>query len=76
MTDLLTIRDLHVSFAAPGGIIRAVSGASFRVRPRSTVALVGESGSGKSVVSQAIMRHPAAQRQDRPRRDPVRRSAR
>ena len=56
VTDLLTIRDLHVRFAAPGGIIRAVSGASFRVRPRSTVALVGESGSGKSVVSQAIMR--------------------
>ena len=56
MTDLLTIRDLHVRFAAPGGFIRAVTGASFRVRPRSTVALVGESGSGKSVVSQSIMR--------------------
>ena len=56
MSDLLTIRDLHVRFAAPGGFIRAVRGASFRVRPRSTVALVGESGSGKSVVSQAIMR--------------------
>ncbi len=56
MSDLLRIRDLHVRFAAPGGFIRAVRGASFRVRPRSTVALVGESGSGKSVVSQAIMR--------------------
>ncbi len=56
MSDLLTIRDLHVRFAAPGGFIRAVRGVSFRVRPRSTVALVGESGSGKSVVSQAIMR--------------------
>ena len=56
MTDLLAIRDLHVRFAAPGGFIRAVTGASFRVRPRSTVALVGESGSGKSVVSQSIMR--------------------
>ncbi len=56
MSDLLSIRDLHVRFAAPGGFIRAVTGASFRVRPHSTVALVGESGSGKSVVSQAIMR--------------------
>ena len=56
MSDLLTIRDLHVRFAAPGGFIRAVAGVSFRVRPRSTVALVGESGSGKSVVSQSIMR--------------------
>ena len=54
--DLLTIRDLHVRFAAPGGFIRAVTGVSFRVRPRSTVALVGESGSGKSVVSQTILR--------------------
>ena len=55
MTDLLAVRDLHVHFAAPGGFIRAVSGVSFRVRPRSTVALVGESGSGKSVVSQTIL---------------------
>jgi peptide/nickel transport system ATP-binding protein len=56
MSELLAIRDLHVRFAAPGGFIRAVRGASFRIRPRSTVALVGESGSGKSVVSQAILR--------------------
>ncbi len=56
MSDLLCIRDLHVRFAAPGGFIRAVRGASFRVRSRSTVALVGKSGSGKSVVSQSIMR--------------------
>ena len=56
MTDLLAVRDLHVRFAAPGGFIRAVTGVSFRIRPRSTVALVGESGSGKSVVSQTILR--------------------
>ncbi len=56
MSDLLSVRDLHVRFAAPGGFIRAVTGVSFRVRPRSTVALVGESGSGKSVVSQSILR--------------------
>jgi peptide/nickel transport system ATP-binding protein len=56
MTDLLRVADLHVRFAAPGGFINAVKGVSFRVRPRSTVALVGESGSGKSVVSQTILR--------------------
>ena len=56
MTDLLSVRDLHVGFAMPGGFIHAVSGISFRIRPRSVVALVGESGSGKSVVSQAILR--------------------
>ena len=56
MSDLLSVEDLHVRFAAPGGFIEAVKGVSFRLRPASTVALVGESGSGKSVVSQSIMR--------------------
>jgi len=56
VTDLLRVRDLHVRFVAPGGFIRAVTGVSFRVRPRAIVALVGESGSGKSVVSQTILR--------------------
>ena len=56
LTDLLAVRDLHVRFSSTGGFIRAVTGVSFRVRPRSTVALVGESGSGKSVVSQTILR--------------------
>ncbi|MGH7055031.1 MAG: dipeptide ABC transporter ATP-binding protein [Stellaceae bacterium] len=56
MTDLLAVRDLHIGFAMPGGFVDAVSGISFRIRPRSVVALVGESGSGKSVVSQAILR--------------------
>jgi len=55
MGDLLTVRDLHVEFQAAGGVIHAVRGLSFRVRPGSTVAIVGESGSGKSVTSQAIM---------------------
>ena len=55
MDDLLTVRDLKISFNVHGGVIEAVRGISFRVRPGSTVALVGESGSGKTVVSQAIM---------------------
>jgi peptide/nickel transport system ATP-binding protein len=50
------VRDLRVDFHLHAqGMIRAVDGVSFRVRPGSTVALVGESGSGKSVISQAIM---------------------
>jgi peptide/nickel transport system ATP-binding protein len=53
--DLLTVRDLRVSFDLPEGTIDAVRGVSFSVRQGSTVALVGESGSGKTVVSQAIM---------------------
>jgi len=55
MTDLLTVRDLHVDFHVPEGIVNAVKGASFRVRQGATMAIVGESGSGKTVVSQTIM---------------------
>ncbi len=55
MTDLLTVRDLHVEFHVPEGVVHAVRGASFRVRQGATMAIVGESGSGKTVVSQAIM---------------------
>ena len=38
MTDLLRVRDLHVEFRVAEGVIRAVRGISFRVRPGSTVA--------------------------------------
>ncbi len=53
--NLLEVRDLAVEFATPAGPLHALKGISFRVRPRSSVALVGESGSGKSVCAQAIM---------------------
>jgi peptide/nickel transport system ATP-binding protein len=52
---LLEVRDLHVAFQLPEGLIEAVRGASFAIPQGGTVALVGESGSGKSVISQAIM---------------------
>ena len=55
MGDLLQVKDLAVVFGVHGGVVEAVRGASFRVRPGSSVALVGESGSGKSVCAQAIM---------------------
>ncbi len=53
---LLRVEDLKVDFHVPGGVVNAVRGVSFRVRPGTTVALVGESGSGKSVAAQAILR--------------------
>jgi len=57
MTEaLLSVRDLAVSFATAGGILRALDGVSFDVLRGRTVALVGESGCGKSVTAQAILR--------------------
>jgi len=55
MTDLLRVRNLHVSIALPEMTIDAVRGIDFRVRQGSTVALVGESGAGKSIAAQALM---------------------
>jgi oligopeptide transport system ATP-binding protein len=53
---LLQVDDLRVRFITDTGIIPAVNGVSFAVRPRETLALVGESGSGKSVTGLSIMR--------------------
>ncbi|MBI2314313.1 MAG: ABC transporter ATP-binding protein [Betaproteobacteria bacterium] len=53
---LLEVDNLHVHFVTSRGVVRAVEGISYGVKPGEVVALVGESGCGKSVSALTVMR--------------------
>jgi oligopeptide/dipeptide ABC transporter ATP-binding protein len=53
--DLLEVEDLHVEFSIPGGTVRALHGASYRLGHGEPLALVGESGCGKTVSALAVV---------------------
>ncbi|MCL4862213.1 MAG: ABC transporter ATP-binding protein [Caldilineaceae bacterium] len=53
---LLEVKGLKTYFYTEDGVVQAINGVDFRIRPGEIMGLVGESGSGKSVTSLSIMR--------------------
>ena len=53
--DLLSVRDLSVSFVTEGGVARVLDAVSLSLAPGEIMGLVGESGCGKTTLARAIL---------------------
>lgn len=56
IAPLLDVKGLKTYFFTEDGVVRAINGVDFSIKPGEVMGLVGESGSGKSVTSLSIMR--------------------
>jgi peptide/nickel transport system ATP-binding protein len=56
VATLLDVADLRTYFYLRHGILKAVDGVSFQLKPHETLAIVGESGCGKSMTALSLMR--------------------
>ena len=53
--DLLSVRDLSVSFVTEGGVARVLDAVSLSLRAGEIMGLVGESGCGKTTLARSIL---------------------
>lgn len=56
INEILSIKDLKVTFKSQDGFASAVDGLSIQIHESEIIGIVGESGSGKSVTALSIMR--------------------
>ena len=54
--DVLTVKNLSVSFYRPSCEIEAVKNASFSLQPGEILVIMGDTGCGKSVLCKSIVR--------------------
>jgi peptide/nickel transport system ATP-binding protein len=53
--QLIEVENLKTYIYLHEGVVKAVDGVSFTIKPGQTLGVIGESGSGKSVTAQSIM---------------------